>query len=73
MIIAATMTLHNYIRAHDRDDIHFEWFDRNPDMCQQFRKYAVPAGASDSSTTETSGRDKDEITDRLATAIALGR
>jgi hypothetical protein len=34
--------------------------------------YAVPVGASDSSTTEASGRDIDEIRDRLATAIALG-
>jgi hypothetical protein len=28
--IAACMTLHNYIRAHDRKDIHFERFDRDP-------------------------------------------
>jgi hypothetical protein len=31
MIIAATMTLHNYIHAHDRDDIHYERFDRDLD------------------------------------------
>jgi hypothetical protein len=76
MILAATMTLHNYIRAHDRDDIHFERFDRDPDYVptipECYRRYVVPAGASDSSTTEASGRDMDEIRDRLATAIALG-
>ena len=34
--------------------------------------HAIPTGASDSSTTEASGRDIDEFRDQLATAIALG-
>ncbi|KAM0857444.1 hypothetical protein ACQ4PT_048436 [Festuca glaucescens] len=75
MIIAACMTLHNYIRAHDREDIHFERCDRDPNYVptipERYKRYAVPAGASDSSTTKTSGRDMDEIRDQLATAIAL--
>jgi hypothetical protein len=76
MIVAATMTLHNYICAHDREDVHFEWCDSDlnyvPIIPERYRRYAVPVGASDSSTTEASGHDMDEIRDRLATAIALG-
>ena len=76
MIVAATMTLHNYIRAHDREDVHFARCDRDPDYVptipERYKRYAVPTSASDSSTSEASGRDMDEFRDQLATAIALG-
>ena len=76
MIVAAAMTLHNYIRTHDRDDPHFARCDRDPDYVptipQRHKRYAVPANASDTSTPEANGRDMDEIRDELATAIALG-
>jgi hypothetical protein len=42
-----------------------------PTIPEQYKWYAVPAGASESSTNEASGRDMDEIRDLLATAIAL--
>jgi hypothetical protein len=74
MIIAACMTLHNYIRARTKEDIHFDC-DRDPNYVptipELYKCYAVPMGASDSSTTEASGRDMDKIRDQLATAIAL--
>ena len=76
MIVAACMTLHNHIRAHDRDDIHFERFDRDPDYVptipERYRKYIVPPGASDSSTLESNADDMDDFRDELATAIAEG-
>ena len=76
MIVAAAMTLHNYIRAHDREDPHFARCDRDPDYVptipQRYKRYAVPANASDTSTPEVNGRDMDEIRDELATVIALG-
>jgi hypothetical protein len=76
MIVAACMTLHNYIRAHDRDDIHFERFDRDPDYVptipERYKKYVVPSGASDSSTSEANADDMDDFRDELATAIAEG-
>ena len=76
MIVAATMTLHNYIRAHDREDIHFQRFDRDPDFMpeipERYKRHAVPHGASDSSTPEANGADMDAFRDELATAIAIG-
>ena len=76
MIVAACMTLHNYIRAHDRDDVHFQRCERDPDYVptipQRYRRYAIPVGASDSSTPEASAPDMDAIRDQLATTIAIG-
>ena len=76
MIVAATMTLHNYIRPHDGEDVHFAGCDRDPGyvptILERYKRYAVPTSASDSSTSEASGRDMDEFRDQLATAIALG-
>jgi hypothetical protein len=76
MIVAACMALHNYIRAHDREDVHFQRCDRDPDYVptipQRYKRYAVPANASDTSTPEASGHDMDDFRNGLATAIALG-
>lgn len=76
MIVAVTMTLHNYVRAHDREDIHFERCDRDPDYMpeipERYERYAVPPGASDSSTPEANGDNMDAIRDQLASAIAVG-
>jgi hypothetical protein len=70
------MTLQNYIRSHDRDDIHFERCDRDPDYVpeipERYKRYVVSPGASDSSTPEANGADMDAFRDQLATAIALG-
>ena len=43
-----------------------------PTIPQRYKRYAVPANASDTSTPEANGRDMDEIRDELATAIVLG-
>ncbi|KAI5008121.1 hypothetical protein ZWY2020_009169 [Hordeum vulgare] len=76
MIIAATMTLHNYVDTHDREDVHFARCDRDPNYVptipERYKRYAVLSSASNSSTSGTSGRDMDEIRDQLATAIAVG-
>jgi hypothetical protein len=76
MIVAACMTLHNYIRAHDTKDLHFERFDRDPDYVPEipecYKRYVVPPSASDSSTPEANAADMDDFRDELATAIALG-
>ena len=45
---------------------------RMPTIPERYKRYAVPTSASDSSTSEASGRDMDEFRDQLATAIALG-
>jgi hypothetical protein len=41
VIIAACMTLHNYILAHDREDVHFERCDRDlnyvPTIPEQYK------------------------------------
>ena len=74
MIVAATMALHNFIRAHDREDIHFQRCDRDPDYVpeipERYKRYIVPAAASDTSTPEANGADMDAFRDELATAIA---
>ena len=75
MIVAATMTLHNYVRAHDREDVHFARCDMDPNyvptILEQYKRYVVlwvhpiPIG-------EPSGREMNEIRDQLHTSIALG-
>jgi hypothetical protein len=76
MIVAATMALHNYVRFHDKSDLHFVRCDRDPDYVptipERYKKFAVPANASDTSTSEENGFDMDLIRNQLATDIALG-
>ena len=76
MIVAATMILHNYVRVHDKEDLHFVRCDRDPNYVptipKLYKKYAIPPSASDASTSEASAPNMDEFRDRLATAIALG-
>ena len=75
MIVPAAITLQNYVRAHDREDIHFARCDRDPDYVptipERYKRYAVPANASDTSTPEANGSDMDEIRGQLVTATAL--
>ena len=76
MIVAATMALHNYVRFHDKSDLHFVRCDRDPDYVptipERYRKFAVPTNASDTSTSEENGVDMDLFRNQLATDIALG-
>ncbi|VAI80485.1 unnamed protein product [Triticum turgidum subsp. durum] len=65
MIVAATMTLHNYVRLHDKEDLHFLRYERDPDYVP-----TIP-NASDASTTAESGPNMDLFRHELATAIAL--
>ena len=75
MIVAATMTLHNYVRFHDEEDIHFVRCDRDPDYVptipEQYKRFVVPSHASDTSTTAENGEDMDVFRQELATTIAL--
>ena len=76
MIVAATMTLHNYVRYHDKGDLHFLQVDRDPSYVptipSRYQRYAIPPNASDASTSEASDKDMDRFCNRLATDIALG-
>ena len=75
-IVAATMTFHNYVRLHDKDDLHFIRCERDPDYVptipDRYKKYVIPSSASDASTSEASAPDMDRFRNELATAIALG-
>ncbi|XBJ06665.1 hypothetical protein VPH35_012298 [Triticum aestivum] len=75
-LLAATMTLHNYVRLLDKDDIHFVRCERDPDYVptihDRYKKYVIPSSASDASTSEASAPDMDRFRNELATAIALG-
>ncbi|VAI18257.1 unnamed protein product [Triticum turgidum subsp. durum] len=75
MIIAATMTLHNYVLLHDKEDIHFLRCERDPDYVptipERYKKYVIPPNASGSSTPSESGPNMDLFRHELATAIAL--
>ncbi|KAM3208005.1 hypothetical protein ACQJBY_062975 [Aegilops geniculata] len=76
MIVAATMALHNYVRYHDKGDLHFLRVDRDPNYVptipSRYQRYAIPPNASDVSTSEASDKDMDRFCNRLATDIALG-
>jgi hypothetical protein len=76
MIIATTMTLHNYVRHHDKGDLHFRRVERDPNYVptipSRFKRFAIPPNASDASTSEASEKNMDREHDILATAIALG-
>uniref|UniRef100_A0A8R7QFW2 DDE Tnp4 domain-containing protein n=1 Tax=Triticum urartu TaxID=4572 RepID=A0A8R7QFW2_TRIUA len=74
MIIAATMTLHNYVRLHDKEDLHFLRCERDPDYVPTIPeryKYVIPPNASDVSTPAESGPNMDLFRHELVTAIAL--
>ena len=74
-IVPATMTLHNYVRFHDEEDIHFVRCDRDPDYVptipERYKKFVVPSHASDTSTIAENGEDMDVFRQELATSIAL--
>jgi hypothetical protein len=76
MIIAATMTLHNYVRHHDKGDLHFCRVNRDPNYVptipSRFKRFVIPPNASDASTSEASDKNMDRERDIIATAIALG-
>lgn len=65
MIVVVTMTLHNYVHADDREDIHFERCDRDPnympEIPERYKRCVVPPGASDSSTLVANGVDMNAI------------
>ena len=75
MIVAATMTLHNYVRLHDKEDLHFLRCERDPDYVptipDRYKKYVIPPNASDASTSAESTPNMDLFRHELATAIAL--
>ena len=76
MIVAATMALHNYVRFHDKSDLHFVRCDRDPDYVstipERYKKFVVLTNASDTTTLEENGVDMDLFRNQLATDIALG-
>ena len=51
-------------------------FDRDPNFMttipQRYKQFAIPADASNTSTTEASATCMDNFRDELATALALG-
>ena len=72
MTVAACMTLHNYIRAHDREDIHFERFDRDPDSVPEIPERYKKYGSSRCfGTPKANNADMNAFRDELATTIAL--
>ena len=76
MIVVACMVLHNFIREHNSDDADFARFDRDPNFMptipNRYKRFAVPANASDTSTMEVGEHCMDTFRDELATTLALG-
>lgn len=76
MIVVACMVLHNFIREHNSDDADFARFDRDPNFMStipnRYKRFAVPANASDTSTMEVGEHCMDTFRDELATTLALG-
>jgi hypothetical protein len=76
MIVVACMVLHNFIREHNSEDADFAWFDRDPNYMptipERYKRDAVLANASDTSTPEASSTCMDTFRDELATSLALG-
>ena len=73
----ATMTLHDYVCAHDTEDVQFFSVRNGSKLCtnnsETIRWYSIPAGASASSTCEASRHDMDEIRiDQLQSLIQVG-
>jgi hypothetical protein len=58
MIVVACMVLHNFIREHNNEDADFARFDRDPNYMptipERYKRDAVLANASDTSTPEAS-------------------
>ncbi|KAI5007936.1 hypothetical protein ZWY2020_008984 [Hordeum vulgare] len=75
MIVAATMTLHNYVRLHGKEDLHFLRCERDldyvPTIPDRYKKYVIPSNASDASATAEHGPNMDLFRHELATAVAL--
>ena len=76
MIVVACMVLHNFIREHNSDNVDFARFDRDPNFMptipNRYKRFAVPANASDTSTMEVGEHCMDTFRDELATTLALG-
>jgi hypothetical protein len=76
MIVVACMVLHNFIREHNSDDADFARFDRDPNFMptipNRYKRFTVPANASDTSTMEVGEHCMDTFWDELATTLALG-
>jgi hypothetical protein len=76
MIVVACMVLHNFIREHNSEDADFARFDRDPNFMptipDRYKRDAVPANASDTSTPEASSTSMDNFRDELATSLAIG-
>jgi hypothetical protein len=76
MIVVACMVLHDFIREHNSDDADFARFDRDPNFMptipNRYKRFAVPANASDTSTMEVGEHCMDTFRDELATTLALG-
>lgn len=76
MIVVACMVLHNFIREHNSDDADFARFDRDPNFMptipNRYKRFAIPANASDTSTMEVGEHCMDTFRDELATTLALG-
>ena len=76
MVVVACMVLHNFIREHNSEDADFARFDRDPNFMptipNRYKRFAVPADASDTSTAEASATCMDTFRDEIATALALG-
>jgi hypothetical protein len=72
----ARCLLHSFIREHNSEDADFARFDRDsnfmPTIPDRYKRFAVPANASDTSTLEASMTCMDTFRDELATSLALG-
>jgi hypothetical protein len=66
MIVAATISLHNFIRENDALDEDFKRCDRDPDYVPtiptRYRRH-VPQGVSDTSTPGASTRNMNRFRD----------
>jgi hypothetical protein len=76
MIVVACMVLHNFIREHNSEDVDFARFDHDPNymptILERYKRDAILANASDTSTSEASSTCMDTFREELATSPALG-
>ena len=76
MVVGACMGLQNFIREHNSGDADFARFDRDPNFMptipNRYKRFTVPANASDTSTMEVGEHCMDTFWDELATTLALG-
>jgi hypothetical protein len=77
MIVAATMCLHNFIRANSVEDKHFSKCDRDPDYVstipERYTRSRQIQNAGDTSTLESSDVCMDRFRDDLEQAIFISR